>query len=44
MLKGRLVLESSTRDLLQRRELHDLYFNLATPKPHPAAASPSLQA
>ena len=29
MLKGRLVLESSARDLLQRKDLHDLYFRLS---------------
>jgi branched-chain amino acid transport system ATP-binding protein len=28
LLKGRLVLESSTRDLSQHRDLHDLYFSL----------------
>jgi branched-chain amino acid transport system ATP-binding protein len=31
MLKGRLVLESTTRKLSQRTDLHDLYFKLSAP-------------
>ncbi len=31
MLKGRLVLESTTQDLARRQDLHDLYFSLAAP-------------
>jgi len=36
MLKGRLVLESSTQELSQRQDLHDLYFKLSGPSPQPA--------
>jgi branched-chain amino acid transport system ATP-binding protein len=36
MLKGRLVLESTTRELSQRTDLHDLYFKLAAPNLQPA--------
>jgi branched-chain amino acid transport system ATP-binding protein len=32
MLKGALVLESSTHDLAQRPDLHDLYFKLSGPE------------
>jgi branched-chain amino acid transport system ATP-binding protein len=35
MLKGRLVLESSTQELSQRRDLHDLYFKLSAPSTQP---------
>jgi branched-chain amino acid transport system ATP-binding protein len=38
MLKGRLVLESSTQELSQRQDLHDLYFKLSAPSPQPARA------
>jgi branched-chain amino acid transport system ATP-binding protein len=38
MLKGRLVLESTTRELSQRTDLHDLYFKLSAPSPQPADA------
>jgi branched-chain amino acid transport system ATP-binding protein len=31
MIKGRLVLESTARDLMQRKDLHDLYFKLTEP-------------
>jgi branched-chain amino acid transport system ATP-binding protein len=31
MLKGAVVLESSTHDLAQRPDLHDLYFKLSAP-------------
>lgn len=37
MLKGKLVLESSTRELLQRKDLHDLYFKLSGPEQAPVA-------
>ena len=30
-VKGRLVLESTTRELSQRTDLHDLYFKLSAP-------------
>jgi branched-chain amino acid transport system ATP-binding protein len=33
MLKGRLVLESTTRELSQRTDLHDLYFKLSASGP-----------
>jgi branched-chain amino acid transport system ATP-binding protein len=33
MLKGRLVLESTTQQLSQRTDLHDLYFKLSAPNP-----------
>jgi hypothetical protein len=38
MLKGALALESSTHDLAQRPDLHDLYFKLSTPNPQPVQA------
>jgi branched-chain amino acid transport system ATP-binding protein len=38
MLKGRLVLESTTRELEQRTDLHDLYFKLSAPTLHPPDA------
>jgi hypothetical protein len=31
MLKGAVALETSTRDLAQRPDLHDLYFKLSAP-------------
>ncbi len=33
MLKGRVVLESTTHDLARRQDLHDLYFKLSAPHP-----------
>jgi branched-chain amino acid transport system ATP-binding protein len=38
MLKGALALESSTRELAQRPDLHDLYFKLSAPNPQPVRA------
>jgi branched-chain amino acid transport system ATP-binding protein len=38
LLKGSLVLESSTRDLAQRQDLHDLYFKLSAPTQQPVRA------
>jgi len=32
MLKGAVALESSTHDLAQRPDLHDLYFKLSAPR------------
>ena len=40
-IKGRLVLESTTHDLSQRQDLHDLYFKLSAPSPQPSAAGRS---
>ncbi len=36
MLKGAVALKSSTRDLAQRPDLHDLYFKLSAPGVQPA--------
>ena len=38
MLKGRFVLESTTHDLAQRKDLHDLYFSLSAPSRETLAA------
>jgi branched-chain amino acid transport system ATP-binding protein len=38
MLKGALVLESSTQELSQRQDLHDLYFKLSAPSASPQRA------
>ena len=38
MLKGAVALESSTHDLAQRPDLHDLYFKLAGPGVHQTSA------
>jgi hypothetical protein len=38
MLKGRVVLESTARDLSQRTDLHDLYFKLSASSPQTARA------
>jgi branched-chain amino acid transport system ATP-binding protein len=38
MLKGAVVLESSTSDLAQRPDLHDLYFKLSAPGAQPVGS------